>query len=121
MHTSVDDEGVPCGVAESTVAEGKDGFGNVIRLTPTPQWYKSIGDEFVILVQDEELDKCQELLDGIREKMNKTMQDSSLEPWQRISTAFGWARYAQGDDVASVFRKADAAMYEDKNRMHAKR
>jgi len=79
------------------------------------------GDEFVILVQDEELDKCQELLDGIREKMNKTMQDSRLEPWQRISTAFGWARYAQGDDVASVFRKADAAMYEEKNRMHAKR
>ncbi|MBQ6326147.1 MAG: GGDEF domain-containing protein, partial [Clostridia bacterium] len=79
------------------------------------------GDEFVILVQGEELNKCHELIDSIREKMNMTMQDSSLEPWQRISTAFGWARYEQGDDVDSVFRKADAAMYEEKNRMHARR
>lgn len=79
------------------------------------------GDEFVAFVQDEELQKCEQLLELLKERMWRTMQDSSLEPWERISTALGYARYEIGDDVEAVFRKADAAMYEEKRRMHAER
>ena len=79
------------------------------------------GDEFVVIVQDRELERCEELVAGLRERMEKTMRDDSLEPWERISTAFGIGRYASGDDVEAVFKKADIAMYEEKKRMHAER
>lgn len=79
------------------------------------------GDEFVVIVQDRELERCEELVAGLRERMEKTMRDGSLEPWERISTAFGIGRYASGDDVEAVFKKADIAMYDEKKRMHAER
>ena len=79
------------------------------------------GDEFVVIVQDRELERCEELVAGLRERMEKTMRDGSLEPWERISTAFGIGRYASGNDVEAVFKKADIAMYEEKKRMHAER
>ena len=79
------------------------------------------GDEFVVIVQNGELEKCEALVDSIRERMDKTMRDASLEPWERISTSFGIGRYEDGDDVDAVFKKADIAMYDEKKRMHAER
>jgi len=79
------------------------------------------GDEFVVIVQDRELERCEALVEGLRDRMKKTMRDGNLEPWERISTAFGIGRYAAGDDVEAVFKKADIAMYEEKKRMHAER
>ena len=79
------------------------------------------GDEFVVIVQDRELERCEALVEGLRDRMKKTMRDGNLKPWERISTAFGIGRYAAGDDVEAVFKKADIAMYEEKKRMHAER
>jgi diguanylate cyclase (GGDEF)-like protein len=79
------------------------------------------GDEFVVIVQDRELECCEKMVDSLRERMEKTMRDGGLEPWERISTAFGIGRYAVGDDVNAVFKKADIAMYDEKKRMHAER
>lgn len=79
------------------------------------------GDEFVVIVQDEESARCAQLTDDLRKRAWSTMRDSSLDPWQRVSLACGYAVYEQGDDMAAVFARADAAMYEDKRRMHAER
>ena len=79
------------------------------------------GDEFVVIVQDRELECCEDLVDGLRGRMKKAMRDGNLEPWERISTAFGIGRYALGDDVEAVFKKADIAMYDEKKRMHTER
>lgn len=79
------------------------------------------GDEFVVIVQDQELKRCEELLELLRERMRETLRDENLEPWERISTAFGIGRYADGDDVDAVFKKADIDMYDEKKRMHAAR
>ena len=79
------------------------------------------GDEFVVIVQDHELENCEELVAGLRKRMEETLLDGSLEPWERISTAIGIGWYEPGDDLDAVFKKADIAMYEDKKRMHAER
>ena len=81
------------------------------------------GDEFLIIVQDEEMETFREYIKKIKDDMQKLMRDKYLEPWERISTAFGYACYDPDNDdsVASVFKRADGAMYEDKRRMHAQR
>ena len=81
------------------------------------------GDEFLIIAQNEEMEKCEEYIKRVKKDMHKLMQDKSLEPWERISTAFGYACYeADKDDcTGDVFKRADAAMYEDKRSMHAER
>ena len=81
------------------------------------------GDEFLIVVQDEEMDRCPELISQVKAEMQTLMENKSLEPWERISTAFGCAVYEKGRDtsVEDVFRRADEAMYQDKREMHAAR
>lgn len=81
------------------------------------------GDEFLIIAQNEEMEKCEEYITGVKEDMHKLLQDKSLEPWERVSTAFGYACYEAGrdDSAEAVFKRADAAMYEDKRSMHAER
>ena len=81
------------------------------------------GDEFLVIAQGEELERCEENVNLIRENMRLTREDKSLEPWQQISTAFGIAIYEKDSDsdTEAVFRRADSAMYEDKKKMHAER
>ena len=81
------------------------------------------GDEFVVIVQNEEMEKCTEYIEKVKEAMRLRMSDKSLEPWERISTAFGCAFYEKSTDVntEAVFKRADQLMYEDKRRMHASR
>ena len=79
------------------------------------------GDEFAVIVQDEELKHCDELVETLKAQMQKIAQDEGLEPWMKISTAVGSAYYEPGDTVNRVFQKADKAMYEEKRKMHAQR
>jgi len=76
------------------------------------------GDEFVVVVSDEELDNCEALLEQVRAKMKQISEDPDKAPWERISTAIGFARYEEGEDTDTVLRRADRAMYEEKQRMH---
>ncbi|MBR1634565.1 MAG: GGDEF domain-containing protein [Lachnospiraceae bacterium] len=93
---------------------------NVFKESPI---FRIGGDEFLIIAQNEEMEKCEEYIKKVKEDMQKLMQNKSLEPWERISTAFGHAYYEAGKDesTAAVFKRADAAMYEDKRSMHAER
>ena len=81
------------------------------------------GDEFLIIVQNEEIPKCEEYIQKIKENMKTLMHNRSLEPWERVSTAIGYAVFDadKDDSIDSVFKRADAAMYEDKRSMHAER
>ena len=81
------------------------------------------GDEFLVIAQNEEMKNCEKHIKKIRENMNKLMQDESLKPWERVSTAIGYALYEadKDDSTDSVFKRADAAMYENKRSMHAER
>lgn len=79
------------------------------------------GDEFAVIVQGEELNHCRELIDSLKKQMHEGTKGADLEPWQKISTAIGFAKYETGDRVEDVFRKADASMYEEKRKMHAER
>ena len=81
------------------------------------------GDEFVAVVQGTEKENCAELIKKVKDHMTSIMSDSTLEPWERISTAIGYAFYTKGQDsdTESVFKRADEAMYADKKSMHAER
>ena len=81
------------------------------------------GDEFVVVVQGEEKANCASLIAKLKAKMHALMSDTTLEPWQRVSTAIGYAEYKseRDKDTESVFRAADEAMYADKKSMHAER
>ncbi|ETP73384.1 diguanylate cyclase (GGDEF) domain-containing protein [Lachnospiraceae bacterium JC7] len=77
------------------------------------------GDEFVVIVEKEQFDKRDELISGLREKLEKNYHDDSAEPWERISAAIGYAEFTEDTDrtVDDVFKKADNAMYENKKKM----
>ena len=93
---------------------------NVFKESPI---FRIGGDEFLIIAQNDEMEKCEEYIKIIKADMLKLMQNKSLEPWERISTAFGYACYDadKDDSTQSVFKRADMAMYEDKRSMHAER
>ena len=44
-------------------------------------------------------------------------EESSLEPWEKISAAIGVAFCEEGDDMNSVFKRADQTMYQRKKEM----
>lgn len=79
------------------------------------------GDEFTAIVQGQELARCAQLVEALRRRAEATCKNKDLQPWQQISVACGYAMYETGDDVAAVFARADAIMYEEKRQMHAQR
>ena len=76
------------------------------------------GDEFVVVVEGEELLHCGELVEQARARMHRTAADKKAAPWERVSVALGYAVCADGEDVEAVLRRADRNMYEEKKRMH---
>ena len=81
------------------------------------------GDEFIVLAEDDELAHCEELIEKLRNDINERFTDTRLEPWERVSSAIGFARFSKDvdSDTDSVFRRADEDMYAEKKRMHADR
>ena len=77
------------------------------------------GDEFVVLLENEDYDHREELIAQFNAEVDRLRQDASLEPWQRISAALGCARFDPAADHSadSVLRRADAAMYRRKKQM----
>lgn len=77
------------------------------------------GDEFVVILEGDDLDFAQELLTELNEELKRRQMDDSLELWDKTSAAIGCAFYIPGKDknVESVFRRADSIMYENKKKM----
>lgn len=79
--------------------------------------YRVGGDEFVVVLRGRDYERRNELLKTLKEKVWSSMNDESLSPWERYSVAAGMSEYEDGDDVDSVLRRADQAMYKEKIRI----
>lgn len=81
------------------------------------------GDEFVVILENEDYDNAIELVRKFKKTLNEISGDDSLEPWEKVSAAIGWTMFDPETDegVQSVFKRADDLMYEDKKAMKAAR
>ncbi|MBP5280758.1 MAG: GGDEF domain-containing protein [Erysipelotrichaceae bacterium] len=72
------------------------------------------GDEFVIILKGDDYKNRDELFNKLNEQFENTSHDETIEPWLRYSMAIGMSAYEKGDDVDSVFNRADKNMYKAK-------
>ena len=81
------------------------------------------GDEFVVILENPAYQNVDDLITELNEKMEALQKEKGLEPWERVSAAVGYALYNEEIDsgVASVFKRADQAMYDRKREMKAER
>lgn len=77
------------------------------------------GDEFTVLLENNDYDKIDELAAEFRSKIDKMYNNTDLKPWERISAALGYSIFdpEKDDDAADVFRRADEEMYARKRKM----
>ena len=84
--------------------------------------YRIGGDEFVVILDGDNLARCEKTVADIRAVIEKLRADTTLEPWEKVSAAIGIAHYTSGDQTADeVFKRADADMYRNKLAMKAVR
>lgn len=81
--------------------------------------YRIGGDEFIVVLEGDEYTEREELFAGLRKAFEASRTDPERELWQCYSAAGGMAAYdsAIDESVDDVFRRADAAMYADKQSM----
>ena len=81
--------------------------------------YRIGGDEFVVLLKDTDFENAMNLVLQFKNRIQQIASDDSLEPWNRVSAAIGYARYDEWKDtgVDSVLRRADHEMYRSKGNM----
>ena len=81
------------------------------------------GDEFVVILKNEDYENRDSLLKKFTWKLDVMQQDSSLEPWEKVSAAIGIAVFDPETDTGaeSVFKRADEQMYACKRAMKAER
>ena len=85
--------------------------------------YRIGGDEFVVVLDGDDLARCEEYIFAIRSMITKMQKDSTLQPWEKVSAAIGVAYYQAGVDKTAeeVFKRADEDMYKNKVAMKATR
>ncbi|MBQ3434593.1 MAG: GGDEF domain-containing protein, partial [Selenomonadaceae bacterium] len=85
--------------------------------------YRIGGDEFVVVLKDNQLSLVSENVAKFRGMVDKFKDNTKLEPWEKVSAAVGVAYYNEGTDKAAeeVFKRADADMYQNKLAMKATR
>ena len=85
--------------------------------------YRIGGDEFVIILENRDLEAAHALISEFRRQLKALQGDKTLEAWDRVSAAIGLAIYDSDKDsnVDDVFKRADALMYENKKGMKAVR
>ena len=77
------------------------------------------GDEFVVILENNDYEKINELVDVFNERIEERSNDITLPPAQRISAAIGYSLFDPEMDinVVDVFDRADTAMYARKKNM----
>ncbi|MBP5617651.1 MAG: GGDEF domain-containing protein [Clostridia bacterium] len=75
------------------------------------------GDEFIVILRGRDYRERDALVESLRARVAEMAAQPDLEPWERASIAVGMAAYQPGDNLESVFKRADQAMYEDKARI----
>jgi len=81
------------------------------------------GDEFAIILKKSDLENIDSLISEFRAIIEKESSDESLEHWERVSAAIGFAIYdpIRDQSVENVFKRADSNMYKDKEAQKAAR
>lgn len=79
------------------------------------------GDEFVVIIENDDYEKAETLVTELQQEIDAIYGKQTLEPWERVSAAIGWALYDPvfDADVDSVFKKADQQMNKKKKAMKA--
>ena len=79
------------------------------------------GDEFVVILEREDFKNAADLVYEFNYQIESIAKDNSLEPWEKISAAIGVSYFNPDSDksVATVFKRADRAMYTRKKEMKA--
>lgn len=103
--------------------QGNAAIKNLCRLVCTIFAHSPVfrigGDEFVVILENGDYDDIELLLMDFNQKIEEYAQDDTLEPWEKISAAIGYAVYDKFIDhrVDNVFKRADKAMYQQKKNM----
>lgn len=81
------------------------------------------GDEFIVVLKFRDYKNVDNLVDDFNTCLEQAQNDETLNPWEQISAAIGYAKFDKTVDktVDDVFKKADQAMYERKVAMKAER
>ena len=81
------------------------------------------GDEFAVILKNSDYEHILSLTNTFNDRLQALSQDDSLEAWEKISAAIGYAMFdAQHDRRADdVFERADQMMYNRKKEMKALR
>ena len=84
--------------------------------------YRIGGDEFVVILDGDNLAHCEKNIARIRAEIERFRADTTLEPWEKVSAAVGVSHYTSGDiNAEEVFKRADSDMYQNKLAMKAVR
>ena len=77
------------------------------------------GDEFVVVAKDDKCASLERSVSDFSERIKASSENESLQPWDRVSAAVGYALFDPERDnkVSAVLRRADEAMYENKREM----
>ncbi len=78
--------------------------------------YRVGGDEFVVVIENDNYDKCDEMIKELLDLYKANESDTSKQPWERVTAAVGYSLYNPDTDegVDSVERRADEEMYSNK-------
>ena len=81
------------------------------------------GDEFIVVLRNRDYRNIDQLIKDFNDRLEMVRNDSTLNPWEQISAAIGYAKFDKTVDktVDDVFKKADKAMYDRKVAMKAER
>ncbi len=81
--------------------------------------YRVGGDEFVVVLKGRDYRNITELVAQFKSTIHECSANNSLNPWNRVSAAIGYALYDEKmDDTAkSVLTRADREMYQNKGEM----
>ncbi|SCW41449.1 diguanylate cyclase (GGDEF) domain-containing protein [Ruminococcaceae bacterium YRB3002] len=79
--------------------------------------YRIGGDEFVAILTGEDYINREERISELRKAFDEAYGRDDLEPWERFSASAGMAEFTADDKSAEeVFKRADKAMYDDKEK-----
>ena len=81
------------------------------------------GDEFIVVLKNRDYRGVDSLIEDFNNHLSSLQNDETLNPWEQISAAIGYAKFDKTVDktVEDVFKKADKAMYDRKVAMKAER
>lgn len=72
------------------------------------------GDEFVLLIREQYIEKAQVLFERIRQNVEVQMQDLENQEGFKVTLSIGVAAWQPGQALTDILQQADAALYEAK-------